>query len=69
MHGMTDSPLMLRINAQCHTPLVHPDGLSIVVFPATDESPPSCKPDQATGLPRQINTEELADSVTLQLLT
>ena len=69
MHGMTESPLIQHINAQCHLSMIYLHRLSGVRYSAIYESPYHYQLTPIHGEPRHVNTEQLADAEVWQLLS
>ena len=68
MHGMTESPLIQHINAQCHLSMIYLHRLSGVRYSATYDSPYHYELTPIHGAPRHVSAEQLADAEVWQLL-
>jgi hypothetical protein len=69
MHGMTESPMIQYINAQCHCSMIYLHRLSGVRYSAIYESPYHFALTPIHGASRHVSAAQLADAKVWQLLT
>lgn len=69
MHGMTESPRVQYINAQCQISIIYLHRLSGVRYSATYDSPYRYQLTPIQGASRHVSAEQLADAEVWQLLS